>query len=33
MYVKMKSAMKAEYLDIYGKDIVTGQELSERLKN
>ncbi len=33
MYVKMKSAMKAEYLDIFGKDIVTGHDLSERLKD
>ena len=32
MYVKMKSSMKAEYLDIFGKDIETGNDLSERLK-
>lgn len=33
MYVKMKSAMTAEYLDIFGKDIETGEDVSERLKN
>ncbi len=31
MYIKMKSAMKAEYLDIFGKDIETGNDLSERI--
>lgn len=33
MYVKMKSALSAEYLDIFGKDLATGQNLRERLKN
>lgn len=32
MYVKMKSAMKAEYLDIHGRDMENGNEVSERLK-
>ena len=33
MYVKMKSAMKAEYLDIHGRDLENGNEVTERLKN
>lgn len=32
MYVKMKSAVKAEYLDIFGKDLETGADVKERLK-
>lgn len=32
MYVQMKTAVKVEYLDIFGKDLETGADVKERMK-
>lgn len=32
LYVKMKTKLTADYLDIYGVDLATGQQVKERLK-
>lgn len=31
-YAKMKSAIKVEYLDIFGKDLETGADVKERMR-